>query len=318
MLNTHQDGLSESEMLNRIKAARADSEPAQEVVPTEEEEAVSLQDDVEETVEEETQEEESGYEESEQEEVSETESEESEEESLYLIGDEEISLSQIKELKESGLRQSDYTRKTQELAEQRKEVEAKSAKIAELSTTLDSLVADLQSSITGEVESVDWNELADLDPSEFLKKKSAIEEKQAKLKKAQEEQAKLNQVKVNEEAVLLASKMPEWAGTDGEANRQKDTNLALKYAAQLGFSEAELNSVTDHRMYMMLIKAAKYEALQSKAPSIKKKVAKAPKVTPATKSGAKKVSKMSELKAKARRSGKDADVAAAIKQYLGQ
>lgn len=42
----------------------------------------------------------------------------------FNIDGEEITLEQIKEWKQNGLRQSDYTKKTQELAQQRKELEA--------------------------------------------------------------------------------------------------------------------------------------------------------------------------------------------------
>lgn len=321
LLNSHANGLSETDMLNRLKAVSTESEPQAE--PTEQDEPVSLQaDDAGEAIEaesevEESTEEEAVYEESEEVESEASEVLEQEEDSIYLIGDEEISLNQLKELKEGSLRQSDYTRKTQELAEQRKELEAKAGKVGELTDSLSTLVADLETAINDQVESVDWNELADLDPSEYLKKKAEIEVKQQKLSKAKEAQAKALQEKANDEFVLLNSKMPEWIGSDGEAKRQKDTDAAMKYAAKLGFTDADFNKNVDHKFYMLLIKAAKFDALKEKAPAIKKKVARAPKVTPATKSAQKKVSKLDESKQRLRKSGTERDALNALKAYMG-
>jgi hypothetical protein len=49
----------------------------------------------------------------------------------YEIDGEKITIDQIKEWKQNGLRQSDYTKKTQELAQQRKELEALGTEIPE-------------------------------------------------------------------------------------------------------------------------------------------------------------------------------------------
>ena len=126
MLNNPNTGLnSQADMLERIKAARSSEEPVKE--PTEQEEAVSLQDEevVEETIETESQEE-VVYEESDEVETGQSEAQDGSDESVYLIGDEEITLTELKALKEGSLRQSDYTKKTTELSEQRKAFEGKS------------------------------------------------------------------------------------------------------------------------------------------------------------------------------------------------
>lgn len=49
----------------------------------------------------------------------------------YEIDGEKITIDQIKEWKQNGLRQSDYTKKTQELAQQRKELEALGTELPE-------------------------------------------------------------------------------------------------------------------------------------------------------------------------------------------
>lgn len=287
-------------ILDRIKAARAEPEL---VEPTDEAEAEIEAVETEEVVNEEP-----------ETEVVESSESDDVEDSVYLVGDKEISLKRLKELEEGHLRQSDYTRKTMELAEQRKVLESNSAKVAELSSRLEERLSELEKSLASEVESVDWDELADLDPSEYLKKKSAIEKKQTAISKAQEEKTKLLQAKASEEVKLLHSKMPEWSGEKGEAVRKADSDLALKFAAELGFTESDLNTNVDHRFYLALIKAAKYDALKKQSPEVKKKVAQAPKVTPANKVA--KISQSQEALQRLRKTGSDKDALAALKMYL--
>lgn len=316
MLNTHQNGLSETQILERIKAARAEPESEQE--QPESEEPVTLQEEVvEETVEAES-EEEVVYEEEDQHEEQSTEASEEEEGSVYLIGDEEITLSELKELKSGSLRQSDYTKKTTELSEQRKALEGKALATDKLHNELSENIKALSDSINSEVESVDWEELADTDPSEFLKKQRAIEKKTKILKDAKENESVLLQQKATEEVGLLVSKMPSWSGEDGEKNRKKDSDLAVKWMQDAGITDAESAQWVNHKLYLAFIKAAKYDALKSKAPSIKKKVANAPKVTPTTKAAKRKISKSEEAKTRLKRTGSEADALAAIKSlYKG-
>ena len=311
MSNNHAGELDQQSILERIKAARSEAEP---VEPTEDDQAddesigAELEAESEEDV---------IYEESENDEEDATAEPEDEEESTYLIGDEEITLEGLKALKEGNLRQSDYTKKTTELAEQRKALEAKAAKTDSLQSKLSESINDLQSQIDSELENVDWEELADEDPGEFLKMQKRIEKKQASIAKAKQQQQELLQAKAAEESKLLANKMTSWHGEKGEANRKADTDLALKYASQIGLNESDLAGIVDHRLYVALIDAAKYQSLKTKAPAIKKKVSKAPKVTPTNKAAKRKLSKVEESRNRLRKTGSDQDARAAIKAYLG-
>jgi len=314
MLNTQSDGLnSQQDILARIKAARSSEEPVKE--PTEQEEAVTLQDNVEEPIESESQEE-VVYEEEDEHEEQSAEANQEEEGSVYLIGDEEITLSELKELKSGSLRQSDYTKKTTELSDQRKVLEGKTTELSKLSGELSDTISALNESINTEVENVDWDELAEIDPAEYLKKQRALEKKSKALGKAKEQQEGLRQSKKMEEFNILSNKMTAWAGDDGEAICKKDTALARNIAASIGYSDVEFSNIDDHRIYMLMIDAAKYQALQSKAPAIKKKVAKAPRVTPTTRAAKRKVSTSEESRNRLRKTGKDGDAKSAILNYL--
>lgn len=310
MPNTHLGELGQDSILERIKASRSEPEL---VEPTDEElDENSIETEIESEAEEEV-----IYEESEDGEEDAQAEPEDEEESTYLIGDEEITLGELKALKAGNLRQSDYTKKTTELADQRKSLEAATAKTDGLQTKLADSIGDLQSQIDSELENVNWEELADDDPGEFLKMQKRIEKKQASITKAKAQQEELLQTKAVEESKLLANKMTSWHGEKGDANRKADTDLALKYASEIGLKDSDLAGIVDHRLYVALIDAAKYQSLKSKAPAIKKKVSKAPKVTPTNKTAKRRVTKSEESRNRLRKTGSDQDARAAIKAYLG-
>ena len=316
MLNNPNTELnSQTDILERIKAARSSEEPVKE--PTEQEEAVSLQDEevVEEAIETES-EDEVVYEESDEAEASNSEAQDGSDESVYLIGDEEITLAELKALKEGSLRQSDYTKKTTELSEQRKEFEGKSQATEKLHSELSDSIKSLTESLNSEVDSVNWDDLADEDPAEYLKKQRALEKKAKVLDEAKQKEGVLLQQKAVDEVNLLSTKMPGWLGEDGAKNQKADSELAIKWMNEVGISDADSSQWVDHRLYLAFIKAAKYDALQSKAPAIKKKVAKAPRVTPTTRAAKRKISTSEESRIRLRKTGKDADAKSAILNYL--
>lgn len=307
-------------MLDRIKAARAEDSPegTPETVEAESEEAVSEESEplLEESAVNEP-EEDVVYEESEEVELNQAEDQEESEESLYLIGDEEITLSELKELKQGGLRTSDYTRKTQELAEQRKTLEAKESQINAMAEKLNDIISGYEAQVS-EAESVDWDELADLDPSEFLKKKAALDKKQASLEAAKVKRLELQQARAGEEIQLLAKAMPEWAGDNGAEVQKKDSDAAMKWMKDRGITDQDSANWMDHRVYEAFIKAAKYDSLKQKEPAVKKKVSQAPKVTPTKKSAKPRLSKSQEARQRLRKSGSDRDAFEALKGYMSQ
>jgi len=182
-LNSHADGISQNDMLTKIKAATSPEELKE---PAKEDEAVSLDevdnDDEVEAIEAETEEPETTEEsesvvdaEADDTEESEPETNDESEDSTYLVGDIEITPSEIKALKESGLRQSDYTKKTTELANQRKALESRVKATDKLQSDLESGIASLQEQVKSEFDSVNWDELADDDPSEYLRRRNALD-----------------------------------------------------------------------------------------------------------------------------------------------
>ena len=295
--------MSTEDILNRIKALNS-TEDLQTETPEEEPSAVDVSDD--DTLPDEVEDE---VEELESSELAEEEANEDSEESYYDIDGVETSLSEIREWKQGGLRQSDYTKKTTATAEKDREVTAKSLKLDESIKSFNDKVEALDSLISEQEASFDWDELAEDDPAEYLKQQRKLDAKKAKLKEAKAQQKEQFNAKLAEESNVLIGKMPTWS--DPQV-RDSEFKAALEYAASI---DMDLSGVSDHRVYMALVQASKFNALDGKKALTEKKVRKAPKAIKATKGKAKaKPTAMEDAKARLRKTGNKNDAIAAIRQ----
>ena len=263
---------------------------AEEAQPTEEEESQPEEED--ESFEEESEEEEEAEEA--EEESEETEGEEEEELYAVTVNGEEVAVS-LDELLSGYSRQSDYTRKTQEIANDRKEMEALqqqyNSEVQQIQQERQQYMDALTNIIAnqgGELEkfaNVDWNALREEDPIEYVTTREQYREAQEKIQGLQQEQMRAAQAQQAEnkkaqqemlqvEKGKLIEALPEW----GEPEKQKElaTNLQ-SYAKEQGFTAEELNSLVDHRSILVLLKAQKFDQLQ-KADVKSKKLKNKPKV----------------------------------------
>jgi hypothetical protein len=257
----------------------SDEEPPkeEEAQPTEEEES-----EIDESSDEEP---ESETEEAEEEESDEEESEEDEEEEPRELGDDDILLYKgeeynIDDLVKGGLRHADYTRKTQALAEQRKQTEDASAhyssEVAQIQAERNYYVQSLQHLIDGSMGEVDkfaninWEQLKAEDPLEYVSMKDEFRDRQERYRSIQHEQQQANGRQqavleqgyaqtLAEEGEKLAESLPEWRDP---GSRQKLVSKLRSYATDQGFTEEELTSLSDSRSVMVLLKAQKYDELQ--------------------------------------------------------
>ena len=144
------------------------------------------------------------------EEVEETEEEyleedqdESQEDQVELLDDEQPQLYTIKqngvevevtleELQNGYSRQQDYTRKTQELANQRKEIESQQAELRQKDDIYKDLLPKLEANLKAELgEEPDWKAIYDEDPIAYVREKDIWNEKKQKLKAIQDEATRL-------------------------------------------------------------------------------------------------------------------------------
>jgi hypothetical protein len=258
--------------------------------PTEKEEDTQ-EAEVEETEVEEEAEEEIEEAEEETEDESEIEDEEVvEEEQTFTIkaaGEEkEVTLDDLKKSYQLG---SDYTKKTQEVAEQRKIIEQEAKAIIEARKVRDEYAQKLQAVeqfLTGTNDSPeDLAAMKENDPIGYAVKVAEMTEKKEQLQTVQSERQRLaqeqNAVRADEmqkfvtnEAQKLTQSLPEFSD---KAKGEQIKNEIRNYGKKVGFTDDELSQVFDHRQVIVLHKAAQWDKLQSSKSGVKKKVAKAPK-----------------------------------------
>ena len=263
------------EALLGIMEPEEETPETEEAQPTEEEESQPIEED--ESFEEESEEEEEAEEAEEESEESDEESEET----LYAVtvNGEEQQVT-LDELMNGYSRQSDYTRKTQDVAKERKQMEELQTQYtsemhharAERQQYLESLnqiISNTASNLDRFVN-IDWESIKENDPIEYVTKREEYREAQEKVQAMQQEQYtaqqrqledqnKMRSAALHHENKRLVDTLPEWSDPD---KQKKLVSTIRSYATEQGFSEQELNSLVDHRSLIVLMKAQKYDAMQ--------------------------------------------------------
>ena len=168
----------------------------------------------------------------------------------------------LQELQQGYSRQQDYTRKTQELSQQRKDFEAQQAELAKKDAIYKELLPRMEQTLEGELANEpDWKSLYESDPIAYVREKDVWNEKKEKFKAVQAEQQRLQQEQLTgqqaeiQKAVELGNQklleaVPEWKDADVAL---KEKQSIAKYAMDvLGYSQDEINQVYDYRALLGL------------------------------------------------------------------
>ena len=195
----------------------------------------------------------------------------------------------LDELKKSYQLGSDYTKKTQEVAEQRKVIDQEAKAIIEARQVRDEYSQKLKSVeefLVGSNDSQeDLSELKENDPIGYAVKVAEMTEKKEQLQLVQAEQNRIAQQQnsdrsaqmqryVAAEAQKLTQSLPEFSD---KAKGEQIRNEIRNYGKKVGFTDDELSQVYDSRHVLVLHKAAQYDKLMAGKAGVKKKVANAPK-----------------------------------------
>lgn len=200
-----------------------------------------------------------------------SEAEDSEKELTFEVGGETLS---AEELKLGYLRQSDYTQKTQSLAESRKAAESQ---IEETTATMSALLSAAGADLS-RFEGVDWERAAVENPEQYKQAKASFEQTRSTYEfiKAQSDQYQEQQQQqadtaqkeaATESLTVLKTNIPNWSN---------DLYYSIGEYAQkdLGVSSEEFNQVADHRIITALYKAMQFD--QAKTVAAKKKIKASP------------------------------------------
>ena len=192
----------------------------------------------------------------------------------------EINGKKYKVPKEAALRQADYTRKTQEVAQERAQVQAAYQQTAQLAQRLQqaqSVLAQFYQSAIGEAPSL---ELAQHDPQAYLVQRGLHEQRLQAFQRlnqhGQELAAYQQQMSAQQTAQLMAREEAELVKHLPELKsakkRSEFASKAIEVGARYGYSANEVNSVMDHRAIRMLADLAKLQARTEVEKTVKTKL----------------------------------------------
>ena len=192
----------------------------------------------------------------------------------------------LEELQKGYSREADYTRKTQQVSEERRAFQAEAELVRterqQYSQLLGSLQAQLQQNAAPQI---DLDRLYNEDPIEWVRQKelardaekvnAAIQSEQQRLSHIQaQEQYQSMQAHLAQQQDAMLKAIPEWANPD-KAKAEK--TLLIEWGQKLGFSSDELKNIFDHRAVVALRKAALYDQMMTKRGNIRPAVNNGPK-----------------------------------------
>jgi hypothetical protein len=183
-----------------------------------------------------------------------------------------------------------FTKKSQALADEQRKFDSERSQAIEVWRQNIAQAAALgnvaRNQLLGEFQNIDWNKLRMEDPvkwavmnQDFNQRAAVIDQHLSQAAQAEQQRQQLAQQELMKNLPQEREKMleirPEWR--DEQQFQAARTEMS-SYARKLGFTDAEIQSVFDHRFMAVLHDASRYAQLQAQAPSAVKRVRTAPHV----------------------------------------
>lgn len=235
----------------------------------------------------------------------------------------------LDELLKGYSRTADYTRKTQAIAQARKETEAELAQAREererYAATLQVLSQQLQAMQPPEI---DWDRLYQENPTEWVRQRELARTRQEQMMWVQSQQQALQQRQqveeqeqqartLESEREKLLDALPDWR--DSDKARAEKAKIVEYATGKLGFSAEEISDIYDARAVVALRKAWLFDELMSKRdkmrPTIQQK-AKPMKGGTAGSPQSTKVRTSRDALSRLAKSGSAKDAAAVFEQFI--
>jgi hypothetical protein len=229
----------------------------------------------------------------------------------------------VAELKKGFGREADYTRKTQDLAEQRRAVESRQAQLSQHEHFFTEAAEHAIRVARAFMPKPPDAALRDSDPVEYFLQKDRYDRAEAHVRtletaraaqaeRAAQEHGELVRTHLAAEQKLLVEKMPEFRSE--KARRAFWDEAVAVGQAHYGYSPEEMSQIHDHRLMMVLKDALAYRRLQASKPKAEAKASGAPPVAAPAKRparGEREAQRFSEQVGRLRQTG-DFDTAVSI------
>ena len=235
----------------------------------------------------------------------------------------------LDELLKGYSRTADYTRKTQAIAEARKQAEVELRQAREerqrYAQTLEALDQSLKQLQPPEI---DWDRLYQENPVEWVRQREIARSRQEQAawvqtqkqalveKQQQEEQAEAEKTLEAERSKLLEA-LPEWR--DAEKARTEKAKIVEYATERLGFSVEEISDIYDARAVLALRKAMMFDELMSKRDKLRPTIVQKAKPMRAGTASTPQSSKVMASKtalSRLAKSGSTRDAAALFEQFI--
>ena len=244
------------------------------------------------------------------------------------IDGEEVSV-QLDELLKGYSRTADYTRKTQAIAEARKQADAELRQAREerqrYAQTLEALDSSLKQLQPPEI---DWDRLYQENPVEWVRQREVARtrqeqaawvqsQKNALVERQQLEERAEAEKTLESERGKLIEMLPEWR--DADKARAEKAKIVEYATDKLGFSVEEISDIYDARAVLALRKAMMFDDLMSKRSQIRPTItqkAKPMKAGAASTPQSSQVVSSKNALSKLAKSGSTRDAAAVFEQFI--
>lgn len=163
----------------------------------------------------------------------------------------------LSDLQNGYLRQQDYSRKTADLSNARRQFETEQSEVRQERRAYSELLTALKRQLEEGQQPINWEELRRTNPVAFLEQRELQRERQAKLGAIREEEQRLQETQQREQQQLLQQaqaeagqvllrQIPTWQKPEV---RQQEINDLIKTGVEVyGFRPEELNQVFDPRV----------------------------------------------------------------------
>ena len=224
-------------------------------------------------------------------------------------------------------RHKTFTKRSMELAEQRKAAEQEAAEAKQARDYYAQQLEVLSQQISQTIpQEPDWVGLAkEVTAEEYNAIRAEYDTRKANLEKVEQERQAVAQQQAaeNEKALKehlaaqraeMLNRIPQWKD---EERRNDERVKVIQYAESVGFSQQEIEQATDARAIELLYKAMQWDNLQRKKPTAKKRTKQAPKMAKAGQPRTKKQVASRSRQTAMSRLNKERSVDAAVSYLMG-
>lgn len=185
-------------------------------------------------------------------------------------------------------REAHFTRKSQVFAEQQQAFETQRSQVTQglqqHFQQLTGLITLAHQELLRDYQGIDWNRLRTEDPIQWAVKDREFQNRNAQIQQAMQQTAQQYQQQQQVQQQEIAQRLPQERERMLEINPawrddkqfQADRAVMAESAKKMGFTDAEISQIYDHRYMLALHYASQFLKLQAQAPQALKKVRAAP------------------------------------------